>query len=119
MSDELKDGEQIDYYENGQIHIKFNYNAGKREGEQLSYYENGQLESKGNYKEDKKDAEWLMYYENGQLQIKSNWKEGIQDGDYLCYYEKYNTSPYPGLVLFEYKRSIKHSENSIRINKNP
>ena len=49
---------------------------GKREGEWLEYYEDGQLHYKSNYKDGKQDGEWLSYYENGQLYSKSNHKDG-------------------------------------------
>ena len=48
---------------------------GKREGEWLNYYENGQLEYKKYYKDDKFDGEWLYYNKNGQLEISKIYKD--------------------------------------------
>ena len=39
----FKDGENIEYYPNGQIRYKGNYKNGKREGEYIVYYSNSQL----------------------------------------------------------------------------
>ncbi len=83
-------GEQLTYFDNGQLTEKNNYVDGKREGIRIMYsedgikikeftYENDQLHGmtkyydtkgvlliEGNYKRDRKDGIW-KYYENGKL----------------------------------------------------
>ncbi|MDY8133994.1 hypothetical protein [Aquimarina sp. 2201CG5-10] len=83
-------GEQLTYFDNGQLTEKVNYLNGKREGKRIIYsetgvvikeftYDNDQLHGvtkyydtqgnliiEGNYKNDRKDGVW-KYYENGKL----------------------------------------------------
>ncbi len=83
-------GEQLTYFDNGQLTEKNQYKEGKREGKRTIYseegvkikeftYENDQLHGltqyydtkgeliiEGNYKRDRKDGIW-KYYENGKL----------------------------------------------------
>jgi len=48
---------------------------GKREGEYLNYYDNGQLENEGNYKNGEREGEWV-WYKDGQIRTKINYKNG-------------------------------------------
>ena len=80
-----KDGEWLEYHENGQLKIKRNYKDGKLEGESLWYHKNGQLESKGNFKDDKKEGEFIHYRSNGKLWRKYYYKEGKKDGKWTWY----------------------------------
>ena len=48
-----KDGENIHYWENGQLWVKENYKDGKKDGETLVYNENGQFEKTKIYKDGK------------------------------------------------------------------
>ena len=41
--DGIRQGEQLDYYANGILHVNANYKDGKRDGKQFNYSENGQL----------------------------------------------------------------------------
>ena len=61
---------------------------GVREGEWLEYWDNGQLYSKKNYKGGKYDGEYFSYYESGQLNVNVNYIDGKKDGELLDYYEK-------------------------------
>ena len=85
VKDGKKDGEWLEYHENGQLKIKRNYKDGKLEGESLWYHKNGQLESKGNFKDDKKEGEWIHYRSNGKLWRKYYYKEGKKDGKWTWY----------------------------------
>ncbi len=49
---------------------------GKKEGEWLNYYENGQLFIKGNFRDGKLDGEFLMYDEDGKLKRTRIYKDG-------------------------------------------
>jgi len=42
-------GEELRYYENGQLWSKYNYVNGELHGEEVWYHEYGQLKYKGNY----------------------------------------------------------------------
>ena len=46
FKNDKREGEAIDYYENGNIKWKRNYKNGKREGEAIYYDENGNIKEK-------------------------------------------------------------------------
>lgn len=58
-------------------HITDDY---KLHGEQLYYYENGDLKERLNYKFDKKEGVQYVYFHNGKPRLKNNYKEGLQHG---------------------------------------
>lgn len=58
-------------------HITDDY---KLHGEQLYYYENGDLKERLNYKFDKKEGIQYVYFHNGKPRLKNNYKEGLQHG---------------------------------------
>ena len=74
------EGEQLEWYEDGQLFSKQFYKDGKKEGEQLCWWKNGQLMSKSFYKEGKKEGEQIRWFENGQLSSLESYKEGKQAG---------------------------------------
>ena len=49
---------------------------GKREGEWLEYWDNGQLYSRKKYIGGKYNGEYFSYYESGQLNVNVNYKDG-------------------------------------------
>ena len=59
--------------ENGKI-IK-----GKREGEWLEYWDNGQLYSRTNYQGGKYDGAYFSYYDSGQLNVNVHYINGKKD----------------------------------------
>ena len=60
-------GEQFQYYENGQLKVKYKYQDGKLFGEQFEYFENGKIKKKGNYDDAWLEGDQIEYYENGQI----------------------------------------------------
>ena len=66
-----------EYYENGQLRVRFNYKAGELDGLCEWYYENGQLNERANYKARLYDGLVEDYFENGQLKSKVNYKAGV------------------------------------------
>jgi len=85
--DGKSEGEQSDWFKNGQLCSKFFYKEGKREGEQLYWYENGQLWYKYFYKEGKREGEQLEWYNDGQLESKTFYKDGKKEGEQLIWHE--------------------------------
>jgi antitoxin component YwqK of YwqJK toxin-antitoxin module len=65
------EGEDIQYYENGNIYIKCYYKD--KLGEYIQYYENGNIEIKC-YKNCKRKGKYIVYYENGNIWIKCYYK---------------------------------------------
>lgn len=65
-----KNGLYEEWYENGQIKERCNYENGKKHGLYEEWYENGQLKEKVNYENGKKHGLYEEWYENGQLKEK-------------------------------------------------
>ena len=64
-----------EFYDNGQIKIKFNYSDGKKNGLQKKWYENGQLQSLYNYDNAKLSGIQKKWHENGSLKAEWNYKD--------------------------------------------
>jgi antitoxin component YwqK of YwqJK toxin-antitoxin module len=110
-----KEGEWVNYWDNGQLFIKTTFKNGKHHGPYLSYHRNGKpwinttlrdgledgfhslywpdgnLEAEGNMKLDKRDGSWIGYYENGNLHFKGNYIMGEKDGVWKVYDEDTGT----------------------------
>tara|TARA_Y100001970_G_scaffold272317_1_gene368870 strand:+ start:497 stop:808 length:312 start_codon:yes stop_codon:yes gene_type:complete len=75
-----KDGEHIEYFdndENGQIEVKGHFKYGEMVGEWIDYYENGQIFTRKNYDENgKEDGVWVEYHEDGTIVKEEVWKDG-------------------------------------------
>ena len=59
---------------------------------QEEYFENGKLNWKTNYEEGKLDGTSEIYYKNGQLKEESNWVNGIKDGLFKNIYWNFCTT---------------------------
>lgn len=67
----------------------------KLHGEQLYYYENGDLKERLNYNFDKKEGVQYAYFHNGKPRLKNNYKDGVQHGiseEFKYYGDKYYRS---------------------------
>jgi antitoxin component YwqK of YwqJK toxin-antitoxin module len=60
----------IEYWENGQIRYKHNYNNGKYHGIQIKYYSNGQIRYKKNYINGKYHGEQIGNHGTGKIWYK-------------------------------------------------
>lgn len=61
-------GKVVDYTMDGEIICSINYDKeGKKNGEYLEYYDNGNLKIKGNYLNNSKSGSWTYYYSNGKI----------------------------------------------------
>ena len=67
----MKDGEHIEYYESGEISIKYNWLGGKKHGEFIDYYKSGDIWSKSYHINGKfvSESEWLSYNRNIKLEL--------------------------------------------------
>ena len=63
----LKEGQEIEYYDNGQINCIRHYKKGKLDGELKEYYYDGTLEMIENYDNDCREGEARYYNKNGEL----------------------------------------------------
>ncbi len=69
-----------EYFDNGQLSLKYRVKNGKKDGEYKMWWSNGQLKVQKYYKEGKKEGEYKEWYENGQLYIKEYYKGGYLEG---------------------------------------
>ena len=63
----VRDGELRRYYLNGNLLMRFYYEAGNVEGPWEDYYPNGKLLMSGQMKANKEVGNWKYYDENGNL----------------------------------------------------
>jgi hypothetical protein len=83
----LKQGEQIGYYESGEVEFKTNWVDDLLQGEQIGYYESGTVNYKINLIDDLKHGEEVFYYESGGIEYKRSWTDGLKHGEEVFYYE--------------------------------
>ncbi len=83
--DGVKNGEQIEYYDNNQIKTISNYKDDKLNGKVVNYYQNGILESEEYYEDNCLHGECKYYNENGLLDEVINYEFDSMDGKYYKY----------------------------------
>lgn len=97
-SKSILDGQQIRYYDNGNVKCEFNYHNGKLYGTMKEYNENGELNIITTYENGIKNGEQTYYYNNGNPQkitpyhndkINGTLQEFNESGIpiYLCEYD--------------------------------
>ena len=62
---------------------------GKREGEWIEYQDNGQPWHKGNYKDGKRNGYWQGFHKDGAVRWEGNYIKGKEEGIFSYYNEKY------------------------------
>ncbi|WP_195340268.1 toxin-antitoxin system YwqK family antitoxin [Fusobacterium sp. 1001295B_180824_G3] len=85
--DGLLDGENREYYEEGEIKSIFPFKNNVADGNMISYYQNGNIKEKNTYKNGIEEGESILYYENGNLKEKYFMKNEKLDGEAVAYYE--------------------------------
>lgn len=85
------EGENVEYYDNGQLKEKWINNYHSLEGPYESYFKNGQLKEKATYKHYKSvsvyHGDYKLYYKNGQIKAKGVFKNGLKFGLFEKFYE--------------------------------
>lgn len=94
-NDDIKNGEYIDYYEDGQIERINNYKNGEYDGKIIGYYESGQVKFEKNYRDGQFEGRMISYYENGKTKYEAYYKGNRASGKVTEYYES-------GLIECEY-----------------
>lgn len=79
-NNDLHDGENILYYENGQKREISHWQNGVLNGEYIVWHPNGQKSEVSYWQNDTINGENLKWYPNGQLKSKTYWRNGKQDG---------------------------------------
>ena len=82
---DLKHGEEIEYYPNGDILHKIEYKNGKLDGTYMNFYHGNRLEGKVTYKAGIKEGPAEFYYENGNLRAIGQFHMDKKDGEFLEY----------------------------------
>jgi antitoxin component YwqK of YwqJK toxin-antitoxin module len=88
--DAEKQGDEIFYYNSGQIKESNTYVKGILEGVSTGYYPNGKKQYEANYAEGKKNGYTRNYFLNGQLSSEGWYSDDELNGDWVEYNEKGN-----------------------------
>ena len=83
----LLDGENREYYEEGDIKSIFYFKNNVVDGTSISYYQNGNIQEKNTYKNGEENGEGILYYENGNIKEKYFMKNDKLDGEATAYFE--------------------------------
>lgn len=81
------DGNQIIFWDNGQIYDKKEFKNGVQTGLWLKYYKNGKPFLKARIVNGKMEGPMLRYYKNGKLEVKGQYKNDLKDGVWTFYGE--------------------------------
>ena len=81
-------GEQIFYYENGQVRERRNFDeTGSFTGVFKSYFETGHLKSEGQYTNGAMDGKWKFFYKSGNIKEIIFYKNNVENGPFIEYHE--------------------------------
>ncbi len=81
-------GEQIFYYENGQIQEVRNFDKdGSFSGAYKSYHETGKLKSEGQYVNGSMSGKWKFFYRTGNIKEIVHFRDNVENGPFIEYYE--------------------------------
>ena len=93
-------GQDVTYYQNGQIKENRSYKDGKDHGQHISYNEDGTVSFKSNWIEGKKDGEY--YFNNGRYEEKGKYVNGKKDGEHIREYNSDSERKYEGKEIKVY-----------------
>ena len=74
-------------FEDGHPHVSGTYRQNAKNGEWIQYDENGRITLSRNYRNDVPEGVARRYYPNGRVYIHMNYHDGIPDGYYVMYAE--------------------------------
>ena len=98
-------GQEITYYPNQQVKSEIMWINGEKIGPFVEYYDNGLIACKGEFQDNDKVAECFVYYPTGETnkeQIKIN---DVPDGPFIVYFK--NGHPY---IQGNYKKGVLEGE---------
>ena len=64
------------------------FNMDKIDGYFIEYYRNGNMKSKIQYEDGRRHGECIFYYENGKMKLQSKYKKGERVGKSTVYNDK-------------------------------
>jgi antitoxin component YwqK of YwqJK toxin-antitoxin module len=80
-------GTSVEYYENGQLHLRKEYKDGKKQGLWEEYFANNQLMTTGSFTNGVMHGLWESFYENGKAFERGNLSNGLKEGLFEEFYE--------------------------------
>jgi len=110
----MKEGENIEYYDTGEIRSKINYSDVEYHVEYIEYYKSGFIKYKCNYLDGKLNLEYIGYYMNGDILYKCNYLHGKLHGEFIEYYENseiISKSYYINNELVTYSEWLSYNRN--------
>jgi len=75
--DDIKNGQWLQFFENGQLKLKAFYINDKRSGDFNTYWPNGKNETIGKFENNLMEGEWKYFDEEGNQKIKVIYKNGV------------------------------------------
>ena len=85
FTQDLREGEMIQYYPNGQVKKITPFKNDKREGEEIAYHKNGTIVQRNVYKEDRLDGVSQAWNEKGTLIFEADYVAGKREGRFNKY----------------------------------
>ncbi len=104
----VMNGQEVLYYPNQQVKSEVMWVQGEKTGPFVEYYEDGKIACKGEFQDKEKVAECFVYYPTGEInkeQIKIN---DNLDGPFTVYFK--NGSPY---IQGNYKKGMLQGEYTV------
>jgi antitoxin component YwqK of YwqJK toxin-antitoxin module len=81
-------GEQIFYFENGQVQERRTFGGeGNFSGPYKSYHNNGRLKSEGQYANGAMSGKWKFFYLSGNIREILHYKNNTEDGPFIEYFD--------------------------------
>lgn len=87
-SDNKKIGKWTEYFCNGNMKSRIEYQNGRPDGYAIMYHENGKISEEGTWKNNRWVGPYKLYYENGNVQHEFNFNQnGKREGEQTYRYE--------------------------------
>jgi antitoxin component YwqK of YwqJK toxin-antitoxin module len=81
-------GEQVFYYESGQIMERRNYDkTGNFTGAFKAFHESGAVRSEGQYENGAMTGKWKFFYKSGNIKEIVFYRDNVENGPFIEYYE--------------------------------
>lgn len=81
-------GEQIFYFENGQIMERRNYDkTGSFTGAFKAFHESGSMRSEGQYENGAMTGKWKFFYKSGNIKEIIFFRDNVENGPFIEYYD--------------------------------
>lgn len=84
---DIREGEDIIYFQNGNVSNQSFFKNGKKNGKEISYFEDGSIKSTVNFMNGLEEGKYLSYWSNGNKEREMYYESGILNGERKYYYE--------------------------------